>query len=73
MPEQFKPDELQAHLEAVRNVKPGKPPAEGAPIVPAGSKRKKKEDASNIVECTKNKKEEGRGSSSRCQREGKGR
>ena len=56
VPEQFKSDELQAHLEAVRNVKPGKPPAEGAPTVPAGSKRKRKEDAPNIVEGTKRKK-----------------
>ena len=56
VPEQFKSDELQAHLEAVRNVKPGKPPAEGAPTVPAGSKRKRNEDAPNIVEGTKKKK-----------------
>ena len=65
-PEQFKRPELEAHLEAIRNVKLGKPPAatagtperntEDAATVVAGSKRKKRGDAPSLAD-TKRKKE----------------
>ena len=64
-PEQFKKPELEAHLEAVRNIKLGEPPAatagtsekntEDAPTVLAGTNRKKKEDAPNVAGTKRNK------------------
>jgi hypothetical protein len=50
-PQHFKSHELEAHLEAVRNVKPGKPPA-----ATAGTAEKDTEDAAAVVADRKRKK-----------------
>ncbi|KAK1680551.1 hypothetical protein QYE76_041399 [Lolium multiflorum] len=50
-PQHFKSHELEAHLEAVRNVKPGKPPA-----ATAGTAEKNTEDAAAVVADRKRKK-----------------